>query len=362
MADEVRSIDLTGVAPPALSTTSDMPKAGVKTEPVKGAVSEEEIQRGKDAGDAADRAAAEKKALAVKAPFKDDKAEEKDEKVEAKVKADDKAEDKDEKVEKTEKEPKKDETPPWMKREMTIARNRQRDAESRAQALDERLDKALTALEKLAARTDTDVKTQPAEPKPERAKFDDPESYDAALIAWSAKTSAKLTQAEIEKQQKEREATEAKTKSDNEQKEALKTRVDAWKKSKEKAIEKYPDWVEKAESADVNITPAIAFSLLEENLETGEAWEVAYYLGNNPEEADKIAALKTQNAIDRAIGRISERLALERKSESKKTVTKAPEPPKPIGSRSRAVEKSPQDETMEEYAKRRNAELRSNPH
>jgi hypothetical protein len=72
--------------------------------------------------------------------------------------------------------------------------------------------------------------------------------------------------------------------------------------------------------------------------------------------------LTTQNAIERAVGRLAERLATERKAKPERTVTKAPEPVKPIGARARAVEKSPDEETMEEYAQRRNAQLRANPH
>lgn len=284
-----------------------MPKAGVKLPPPKGAVSEEELKSGGTEQLKADKA-----------------------KAEADAKADD--------------------TPDWQKREITKARNRQREAETRAQALEERLDKAHAALEKASLRTDNEVKTEPADPRPKRVDFDDPDTYEDALVTWTAKAAAKVTQAQIKKQQKDREAEESNAKTGRE----LKERADAWAKSRTTALEQYPDYEEIAESPELHITPAMAFAIVEENLDSGAGYEIAYHLGKHPEEASKIAALPIQQQ-PLAIGRLAERLAAK-----PARVSKAPDPPKPLGSRSRATEKSPNDESMEEYAKRRNAELRGN--
>jgi hypothetical protein len=340
MADEVRSLDLLTPTAPALSTTSDMPTVAQKPEPKKGAVSQEELDAGGTEALKAKEAADKKAAEEVKGDKKaDDKSEAKTE------------EDADKKV---------DETPAWQKAEITKARNRQREAESRASALEARLDKALVALEKAATRTDTEVKTAPADPRPQRKDFDDPDKYEAALIDWSAKSAAKITQAEIERQSKESAATQARKKTEEKQQSEFKERVDAWTKAKTAAIEKYPDWMEVAESPDVTITPAMAFAMMEENLDSGKGFEIAYYLGKHPEEAAKIAALASDTRQELAIGRLAERLAA-----APVKVTKVPDPPKPVGSRSSALKKSPESESMEEYATRRNAELRpprANPH
>lgn len=347
---EVRSLDLTGTVAPALSTTSDMPTAGAPKEPAPtGAVSEEELAAGgTEQVKADDKAKADAEAKAVKEAA--DKAAEAAKKKEG------------------DGEP-KDDTPAWQKREITKARNRQREAEARATHLEERLDKALTALEKAATRTDSEIKTEAADPRPvrpARAAYDDPDQYDAAvakyddaLVAWSAKTAAKVTQAEIEKQTKEREAGEAKAKTEREQQAEQKERLDAWVKATAKGAEKYPDYADVAENPDVPITPAMAFSILEENLESGEGFEINYYLGTHLEEAAKIAALP-QSRQGIAIGRLAERLAAERAKPAK--VTKAPDPVKPIGSKARATEKSADEESMEEYAARRKAEIRASPH
>jgi hypothetical protein len=290
---EVRSLDLTGVAAPALSTTSDMPEPGVKPTPPRGAVSAEELRSGG-----------------------------------------------------TE-----------QLKEITSAHNREREADARAQALEERLDKTLAVLEKSATRTNTEVKTEPATPRPRRHDFDDPDTYDEALVAWSAKTAAKVTQAQLEKQAQERGASETKSRTEREQQEQMRERMAAWKSAKDKAIEKYPDFQDVTEADDVAITPAMAFSILEENLETGEGFEVAYYLGQHKKEAAKIAALPVQRQ-GIAIGRLAERLAVERAKPA--PVSKAPKPPTSVGGKARATEKSAAEESMEEYAARRNGELSAN--
>lgn len=344
---DVRSLDLTPSTAPALSTTSDMPKGGTKLPPPKGAVSDEEIKRGEEAGKAGDEAEAAKRAAKTKPD---------DENPEVKkpeVKADDKT------VEDVDPDKKPDDIPAWQKREITKARNRQREAEARATHLEERLDKALTALEKAATRTGTEVKTQEADPRPKRTDFDDPEKYEQALVEWSAKSAAKLTQAEIERAQKERDAAAAKDTTEKQFQSEHKERVDAWTKSKEKAIDKYPDYEEVAESDEVPITPVMASSILEENLESGKGFEIAYYLGKHINEAKRIAALP-QSAQVIAIGKLAERLA----AIPEKTFSKTPTPPKPLGNRSAAGDAGKEPE-MEEYATKRNAQLRAgraNPH
>lgn len=340
MADEVRSLDLIGTTAPALSTTSDMPKVGaVKEPPPKGAVSDEELKAGEEKAE-------------EKVETKEDAKDAKDE-IKAEVK-DEKKED-------------KDETPAWQKREITKARNRQREADARAEAAEaranatnDRLDKALAALEKISNRTGSEVETKDADPRPVRTAYDDPEKYEADLVAWSAKTAAKVTQAEIERTTKEREATETKAKTERETQATFKKRVDAWNESVKAGVEKYADYHEVAEADDVPITPAVANAILEENLESeGKGFEIAYYLGNHKDEAARIAALPTQGHIDRAIGRIAERLA----SQPVNKVSKAPPPPKPVGARSTASTKKLHEiEDMEEYAKVRNASLRASPH
>ena len=249
----------------------------------------------------------------------------------------------------------KDQTPAWQKREITKARNRQREAEARAAQLEENLNKALTALDKAAKQPATSAdKAADVDPRPKRDAYDDPDRYEADLVAWSARTAAKVTQADIEKAAKERSESEARDAEEKRTRAEVETLRTKWNDAVQKGVDKYPDYVEVAESPDVEITQEMAFALMDENLESGKGFEIAYHLGKHPEEASRIAKLTPrQQAI--AIGKLADRLA----SSAKPNVSKAPTPPKPVGSKSAATEKSRDDMSMEEYAAQRNSQLRS---
>src|SRR5271168_2730208 len=101
---EVRSLDLTPTSAPALSTTSDMPTAATKLPAPKGAVSEEEIRKGEEAGKKGDEIEAAKRAAKAKTTDDKDDLVEKADKKAAEDKVDDNKDDD---------EVKKDETPAW---------------------------------------------------------------------------------------------------------------------------------------------------------------------------------------------------------------------------------------------------------
>jgi hypothetical protein len=130
-------------------------------------------------------------------------------------------------------------------------------------------------------------------------------------------------------------------------------RLDAWTKAKDTAAKKYPDFEKIASADDLPITPAMARSILEETLDNGRGYEIAYYLGKHKDEAAKISALPTVERQQLAIGRLAERLAREEKAAMK-------ESSKSVDSRAGATRESDAEESMEQYAKRRNAEIRAN--
>jgi hypothetical protein len=239
--------------------------------------------------------------------------------------------------------------------EIKAAENAGAAAEARAAMLAARLEKALTVLDKAPTRTESTVKTEPAEPHPRRPLRQDfayshehdaaLEKYDEDLVAWSAKASAKLTQAELERKSKDETEARGKAYRDENHRASFKERTDAWGDAKAKAIEKYADYLEVAEDPKLQITPAMGLAILEDNLDGGKGFEITYYLGKHPEEAAKIAALPTIERQQLAIGRLAERLASQ--------------PAKAARSRSPADKKSPDNEGMEEYAARRNRELRA---
>lgn len=343
---EVRSLDLTGATAPALSTTSDMPQVGVKKDPPKGAISQEEIDRGdpeKVAAKAAEETAAAEAAKKAK--------EKPDDKVD-----DDKGEKKPEEVED------EDKTPPWAKREITKARNRQREAEAtakaaedRAKAAEERFDKAMKALEKTGG---DDIKTKDVKPRPTRDKFDNPDEYETALITWTTEVAARETQARIEREALDRKNEETAAERKKAEEAHGKAVFESWEKSKAEAMAKYDDWEAVAQSDAVPISPSMAVAIMEVNRSKGNGGEIAYWLGKNIAESERISKITSNEDVLIEIAQISAQL----KTQPKKEITKAPPPPKPLSGTRESADRGSAEPSMEEYAAKRIAALKTRSH
>lgn len=125
----------------------------------------------------------------------------------------------------------------------------------------------------------------------------------------------------------------------------------------------HPDYDEVAHNPQVPITKAMA----EEILETDHAPAIAYYLGQNPQEAAEIAQM-SERAMSRAIGRIEARLSAQPASSPQpsqpppKTVTRAPAPVTTL-SGAPAVTKSYEGMSQREYeaARRKEREAKGLP-
>lgn len=121
--------------------------------------------------------------------------------------------------------------------------------------------------------------------------------------------------------------------------------VQTFEASKAKAIEKYDDYLEVAEAADVPVPQHVAFVIMN----SAEGPEILYHLGKNPDEAQRIASLHPVLAA-REIGLLEARLS----GQTKPKVSNAPSPITPVGSKENV--NTPLEElSMEEYVRRRNA-------
>ncbi|HEU4709722.1 MAG TPA: hypothetical protein VFS17_10450, partial [Methylophilaceae bacterium] len=172
------------------------------------------------------------------------------------------------------------------------------EAERLAAETSQRLSEALKVIEKLTGDSakEAQQRQQEADPKPTRDMYDDPDDYTAELAAWSGRQAVKAYQAE--QQTRSAQATVE---------EVHQQRINAWNEGKSKAIEKYPDYVEVAESPDVPISQAVGMAIIN----APNQHDVAYWLGKNKAEAARISALPPlQAAIE--IGAISERLKAEK--------------------------------------------------
>lgn len=218
---------------------------------------------------------------------------------------------------------------------------------SARRAAEERADRAIAALEAFAKTTQpTETKPdapQPVqiEPKPSRDDFADPDTYDTALIEWSARETARVTTAAMEQKAADQRAAEEKQRANDAMMAEQQALAAQWQERRAKALEKHPDFAEVAERQDLEIPVTMVPALL--HSENGP--DVLYHFGMHPEEAARIAKLAPlAQAIE--IGRISATLA----QANKPQVTKAPKPITPVGARDNAGPKDPNEMTTEEYA------------
>lgn len=226
--------------------------------------------------------------------------------------------------------PGKDETPPWLKAEVTKERNRRRASEERAAALEAQVERLTKALE---------PQSRPeASARPKRDEFFDPDDYDAALIEYAAAEAEKRLETKLS-QSRDAQAREAQV-----------TQMQkSWQQQVETASKAHADFADVVYSDDFQCSPAMMQALVAES----NGAEVAYHLATNPDEAAKLIGLEPVQQII-AIGKLSAKL------DAPKPVSKATPPLKPLGSQAAAVSKAPAEESEAEYFARRTAEARAN--
>lgn len=209
------------------------------------------------------------------------------------------------------------------------------EAEARAKMLEERL----------AAVEQRQYQQPPQQTKPldnEEPRIENYQNFDeyvAAKAAYIAEKKITETLTAREKAQlAEREAAER-------QKTA-----DGWSKRIAQATAEMPDFEDVVASSDVPMTPPMREAIMESDIGP----RMAYYLAQNPDEALKIAEMSPIRAIS-ALGRLEERLSAN--SPQTKTVSSAPSPIKPVGSRA-TVSKDPDKMSTEEWLEWRQAQLK----
>ncbi len=216
----------------------------------------------------------------------------------------------------------------------------EREAEKRrAEAAEARLDKALQALEQ------TTVKPADAKPesddtgpvRPSRNDFPDPDSWDAALIAYAEEKAVWTARKEIkalDADRRDAEQTRAIEEGQRVAREAYNGRVS-------KVLDKYPDFKEVAESPDVEISMPMAHAII--HSERGP--DLQYYLGKNPAEAKRITALSPPLQLVE-LGLILGKLDA---PAPPKPLSAAPKPISPITPAAEKSAKDPSEMSMDEY-------------
>jgi hypothetical protein len=227
-----------------------------------------------------------------------------------------------------------DPIPKGVQKRIDRAVRQKYEAEARAKMLEERV-AAMEARQTVPQQQQYRADDQ----EPRIDNFDNFDQYVAAKAEYIAKKQIESTLSEREKrQQAEREATE-RTKT-----------VDSWNKRIAAATAEMPDFEEVLASSDVPMTPPMQQAIMESDIGP----KLAYYLANNPEEAEKIAGMSPIGAI-RTLGRIEERLATAKPAVK---TTDAPPPIKPIGA-SAAVSKDPSKMSDAEFAAWRKQQIKA---
>lgn len=127
------------------------------------------------------------------------------------------------------------------------------------------------------------------------------------------------------------------------QERAMRAAQEAWTEATAEFRQKVPDFDAVAHNPNLPVTPVMADAIRE----SGRGAEIAYYLGKNPEEAAKIAALPPVSQAT-AIARLESRIGAATNS-----FTKAPQPVTTLSGRSGSAGKPLEDMDFEEYRKAR---------
>ncbi|TAL03707.1 MAG: hypothetical protein EPO08_03450 [Rhodospirillaceae bacterium] len=168
--------------------------------------------------------------------------------------------------------------------ERKVEAARREAAEAYALKLEKLLDDALSNKEQKPS----DAPPPPAEePRPLREVFDTPEAYDEALIEWAATRAQQRAEAQREIQAKAARETAERDAAERSTQQGYTAIVDAHMARRAAFAAKTPDYAEVAESDAVRISMPMGLAIMQN--EDGPA--VAYYLGQHPEVAEKIAAM-----------------------------------------------------------------------
>ena len=234
-------------------------------------------------------------------------------------------------------------------------------AEAKAEA-----DRLAKELSERAAPQQTEAEAEPA-PRPDRYAFDNPEEYDAALIAWTegeaqrkfeiktkaeAKTAAEA-KAEADRLAAEATLEEARVKAEAEAQEIAST----WRANEAAALERHPDYQEVVYRTEnpPNITQAMAACLFKLPGQLGV--DVAYHLATDTDRCDEIANQPTPLLQALELGRLANQI--EASQRPARRVVK--QPIEPVNTqRSGDTEVNPDEESMDAYFRRRNAQLQRN--
>ena len=219
-------------------------------------------------------------------------------------------------------------------------------------ASDAKLERALGLLEKALSGKPAEAASDEAEPaEPDVGKYSDQNAYNADYRKY-LKDMATYAGRQAARETTKRDTEEARKRG---QEEGRRKATETYRERVAKAKEKYADYEAVTTADNVPITQYMADAIVESEHGT----DVAYYLGTNVSEAERIARLSPRGQL-MELGYLTAQFRQAAKEEVKPQVTQAPKPIKPLatGSRSAAVTSSGEPD-MDSYAAKRRPQLQA---
>jgi len=211
-----------------------------------------------------------------------------------------------------------------FERRLDKAYRRAAEAQARAELAEKRA-------AELEARTQTQARPPEGRPRLEDFEYD-PEKYAVAVADFEKKEALKAHEA------KQREETA---------KQARQKIVSVWEEQSELGADEFEDFNEVVGTIEPTNPMSVAI------IEAG--YKVAYHLGKNPKEAERIAGLSHISQV-REIGKLEAKLAA--KPEKPQTPSKAPAPITPLAASSTPASDVPsEDDDIKDWMKKRSKQV-----
>jgi len=189
------------------------------------------------------------------------------------------------------------------------------------------------------------------DPAPSRDQFEDPDEYQAAYTAHAARQEIRKSNEGAAKAAKARQ-DEAAAKAETERQAKVQGQIAELHKTFNERVEKskpdYPDYDVKVTNNEKLVLRNDIFFTVEQS---DMAPHILYHLADHPDEAASLNGMPPIQAAMR-IGEIQAELRIARKPKP----SRAADPVRPVGHRASPERKSPDEESMEEYAARRERE------
>jgi hypothetical protein len=231
------------------------------------------------------------------------------------------------------------------------------EAKAATEAANQRAARAEAEFARLTAEAEKAQATVPVvvdakdDPAPNRNEYDDPDEFTAAISAHATRQELRRASAAAQEAAAER-ARAAQTAANAANQEKINAAINELHGNFQKRVAEvkteYPDYDEKVSNNTDLTMRNQTFFMIEQATDSPH---ILYHLASNP---DVLSSLDKLNQMEAAIriGEIQAELRIARKPK----VTKSAPVVKPVGNRASPQQKTPNEESMEEYAARREQE------